>query len=244
MPPPQAILLIADISGFTGFMRSHAVASSHAKPIIVRLLKALIKASSPPLQLAEIEGDAVFFFATATKENVEAVAAQVKEQVLNLFVRFNQEVEVLQQIQRCECEAYSNVGALKRKQVLHTGDVAIEQIDRFEKLFGLDVIVVHRMLKNSVPASEYVMMTDPVYNAFGNFYELEPERRSEQFEGIGTVDTLVFYASPRLLTQLHKTPAAPTPTRREALRWSLKLYLRSMVDRVRAYLSRSLPGQT
>ena len=48
--------------------------------------------------------------------------------------------EALQQVKACVCEACTNVGQLRLKQVVHYGEVAVEKIDRFEKLFGLDVI--------------------------------------------------------------------------------------------------------
>jgi hypothetical protein len=57
----KAILLVADISGFTKFMKLHAISTSHAKQIIVRLLKSLMKASKPPLKVAELEGDLFSF---------------------------------------------------------------------------------------------------------------------------------------------------------------------------------------
>ena len=136
----QAMLLIADISGFTRFMRLHALTTSHAHQIIVRLLKALVDASGPPLKIAELEGDAVFFYALGTEDDLPQDTAAVKEQILRFFRVFKQEIEALQQVTACVCEACTNVGQLRLKQVVHYGEVAVEKIDRFEKLFGLDVI--------------------------------------------------------------------------------------------------------
>jgi class 3 adenylate cyclase len=190
----KAVLLVADISGFTKFMRQHAVATSHAKQIIVRLLKALMHVAEAPLKIAELEGDAVFFYAASEGgEEVAATAARVKNQVINFFSTFNKEVEEINRLQTCSCDACDQVSALKLKQVLHVGNVEVEQIERFEKLFGVDVILVHRMLKNTLPSREYVMMSAPMYDAFGGFFDLEPERRKERFEGLGEVDVLVFY---------------------------------------------------
>ena len=42
------ILVIADISGYTHFMRMHSVVSSHAREITVRLLKSVIDWSAYP----------------------------------------------------------------------------------------------------------------------------------------------------------------------------------------------------
>jgi len=189
----KAILLVADISGYTKFMKIHAVSTNHAKQIIVRLLKSVIQASKPPLKVAELEADAVFFYALSTEKDLKKTADQVKDQILRFFSGFNDELATLKQMTICKCDACTKVDELRLKQVIHIGDVAIEKIDRFEKLFGMDVIVVHRMLKNSVPSHEYVMMTDPVYKSFVDFFGEEPEHRVEQFEGVGEVQTLVFY---------------------------------------------------
>src|SRR5512134_9684 len=116
-------------------------------------------ASKPPLKVAELEGDAVFFYVLSTGKNLPTVAEQVKAQVAKLFGAFAREIEQIDRINMCACDACENVTDLKLKQVVHQGEVSIEKIAQFEKLFGLDVILVHRMLKNTVPSREYVMMT-------------------------------------------------------------------------------------
>jgi hypothetical protein len=228
----KAVLLVADISGYTKFMQLHAVSTSHAKQIIVRLLKSLMQASKPPLKVAELEGDAVFFYALAADGNVRKTAEQVKSQVVNFFSSFNKEIAELNQMKTCVCDACTRVTDLKLKQVIHVGDVAIEKIDRFEKLFGIDVITVHRMLKNSVPSHEYVMMTDPMFKSIADFYGLEPERRTETFEGVGDVATLVFYPShfKEDIQQADSRELRPTVLAR--LSWGLKTTSQTLLDLV------------
>ena len=225
-----AVLLIADISGFTRFMRLHALTTSHARQIIVRLLKALVDAAQPPLKVAELEGDAVFFFALSTEEALPQAAGAVKEQIMRFFQVFDREIEALKQVTACVCEACTSVGELRLKQVVHRGEVAVEQIDRFEKLFGIDVILVHRMLKNTVPSNEYLMMTEPAYTACTGFYDQEPERRTEAFEGVGEVETLVFYKT-ALAAALESLPAVPPPPPlRKNIGWKLKMHGRTILE--------------
>lgn len=229
----KAILLVADISGFTNFMKLHALSSNHAKQIVVRLLKTVIFASKPPLKLAEVEGDAVFFYAPSSPNNPKKTAEQVKSQVLKFFQRFNEEIETLKQMNLCSCDACAQVGNLQLKQVIHEGDVSIERIEKFEKLFGLDVIIVHRMLKNSVPSHEYVMMTDESYKNFEGFYGVPPEHRVEHFEGVGEVGTQVFY--PAELLKQTASAASNSPSVRkvplsERVMWTSRLVGRTVVD--------------
>lgn len=211
----QTILLVADISGFTQFMRMHALSTSHARMIIVHLLNSIVQSTRLPLLVAELEGDAVFLYATAEDGDLERVAEQVKEQIPRMFRAFQRERDELLKRPHCDCDACGSVANLRLKQVVHTGEVAFERIDRFDKLFGLDVIVVHRMLKNSVPAREYLMLSDTAYDKFGGFYDQEPERRTEEFEGLGPVETVVFY-EPHLHEVLarfvdEERPIAATP---------------------------------
>jgi hypothetical protein len=219
----RAVLLVADISGFTQFLRLHAISQSHAREIIVRLLNAIVRASRPPLQVAELEGDAVFFYALDEKGDVERAAREVKAQIPRLFRAFKREAEAMQRVPMCVCDACTSIGNLRLKQVVHTGEVAFERIDRFEKLFGLDVIVVHRMLKNTVPAKEYLMMTDSAYDSFMGFYDEEPERRKEQLEGVGEMDMLVFYEAnlARVLDGIAEDAESAAPGRFQIFTWKL-----------------------
>lgn len=197
----HAVLLLADISGYTKFMKRQTVSITHAKQIIVRLLKSLIKASKPPLKVAELEGDAVFFYAMCSERDIQKTADMVKRQIIQLFNAFNKELELIKYMGVCNCDACLKAGALRLKQVIHTGNVEVERIYNTQKLFGLDVIVVHRMLKNSVPSNEYIMMSKSMFTCCESFYGLEPEKRTEDFEGIGKIDTLVFYSD-----AIRKTP--------------------------------------
>jgi len=54
----------------------------------------------------------------------------------------------------CLCEACLNIPQLKLKAFLHVGQTAIKKIRQFEELGGEDAFVIHRLLKNSIPAKE------------------------------------------------------------------------------------------
>ncbi len=187
----KAFLLIADISGFTGFMSQKSIPLNHAKQIVVRLLKSVIEASESPLRVAEIEGDAVFF-AAVIEGDPDSTAKLVRRKIDDFFAAFQAERDSIDDLRTCSCDACVQVGSLRLKQVLHLGEVVRETIGSFEKYFGPDVILVHRMLKNSVGAKEYVMMTIPAATATGSFDGLRKEERTEEFEGMGKVKTVVY----------------------------------------------------
>jgi hypothetical protein len=92
--------------------------------------------------------------------------------------------------------------------IMHLSEIAIEPIGAFEKLFGLDVILVHRLLKNSIPSREYVLVTDALRSRAGDFHQLHPEKWEENCEGIGKVDTFVYYPPAELIGLEERRDAA------------------------------------
>ncbi len=231
----QGILLVADISGYTDFVRQHTRSASHARQITVRLLKAIVSAASPPLSVAELEGDAVFFYALGSQQELPGLTKQVKHQIPRLFRAFAKELKVLSSGPKCSCDACAGIGALRLKQVVHAGEVAVEKIGRFEKLFGLAVIIVHRMLKNSVPEREYLMVSETAFSNFRGFFGLKPEGRVVELDGIGEHRTVVFYAEQLASVQERlddQEGPIPDPSLFQVLSWKLSVLLRTLVDMV------------
>ncbi|MBI4459764.1 MAG: DUF2652 domain-containing protein [Acidobacteria bacterium] len=68
MSVQPAFLLIADISGYTRFMKEHRLSLAHAQEIVARLLESIIDASKDDLALAKLEGDAVFSHSRARSD--------------------------------------------------------------------------------------------------------------------------------------------------------------------------------
>lgn len=222
----QALLLIADISGYTQFMKLHRMSVNHAKQVVVELLKAIISATQAPLKLAELEGDAVFFYAVCPEDaaKLPVLLATLKAQMLDMFRAFYRVKQNLSALRLCVCDACVGVHNLKLKIVVHAGEVAIERIQSFEKLFGLDVIVVHRLLKSGVGFADYVLLTEPVSRALGDFYELAPEKREVECEGLGRIATAVYYPPAALIAA---TAANAMPARVSFLQ---KLWLAVKMD--------------
>jgi D-serine deaminase-like pyridoxal phosphate-dependent protein len=59
----NALLVIADIGGYTRFMSLHRTSLAHAQENTLLLLDAIIDAA-PDLELSGLEGDAAFLYAT------------------------------------------------------------------------------------------------------------------------------------------------------------------------------------
>ena len=62
MDAQPTLMLIADIAGYTKFMKFHQSSLAHAQETVARLLEVVIDAAGPSLRLAKLEGDAAFFY--------------------------------------------------------------------------------------------------------------------------------------------------------------------------------------
>jgi len=156
MSESRALLLIADIGGYTRYMSVHRVSLAHAQANVARLLEAVIDAA-PGLELVEIEGDAVFFSGPA--ENGEALAASASEAMHHAF--HDERRRILRNL--CPCAGCNRAGELTLKFVAHVGTVAEQTLRDRRTLVGPDVILVHRLLKNPVPVPEYVLYSAELY---------------------------------------------------------------------------------
>jgi hypothetical protein len=89
----------------------------------------------------------------------------------------------------CPCDGCAQADNLKLKFVAHIGDVAIQTVRQRRTLVGIDVIFVHRLLKNPVQIPEYVLLSEELYRT-GDAALPEPVHElSQDLEGIGPVRT-------------------------------------------------------
>ena len=179
----RAVLLIADIGGYTRYMHWNRMDLTHAQQTVALLLESVIDAGKG-LKLAKLEGDAAFFWAPDGNANV-----LVCDRLSRMRQSFLTRRERIKKDYACECASCSEVDSLSLKFVAHEGEVAEQKVKRRVELAGVDVILVHRMLKNTVPVPEYVLMTDPVAQCLD-----EPMRRRSKplihdFEGLGETST-------------------------------------------------------
>jgi hypothetical protein len=218
--PERALLMLADIAGYTEFMRLHRLNLAHSQEITQRLLESMLDAV-PALRLVEVEGDALFL--SAPHEEGGDGASGWLPSALAMYRAFHEQQQWMVAHNLCVCDACRQIGRLNVKFVAHVGDVVSQRIRDTEKLVGVDVIAVHRMLKNAVPASEYVLMSEPLYR------RLEPQLRDravrveQELEGLGTMP-LYFVELDALPAEL---PPVPEPALAARLRETVSFGLRA-----------------
>lgn len=150
----KALLFIPDISGFTQFVQNTEI--QHSQHVISELLEVLINANTQNLELAEIEGDALFFY----KENSTISQEKLLAQVETMYTAFYSHLNILSKNRICTCNACATAPNLQLKIVAHSGELQFIDVQGNHKPFGNVVIEAHRLLKNSVNSDNYVLISD------------------------------------------------------------------------------------
>ncbi len=176
------LIFIPDISGFTKFV--HETEISHSEHIIKELLEALIDANEMELQVSEIEGDAVLFYRTGRKPTAVETLAQVQR----MYTKFHASLRKYDSQRICQCGACIKANSLALKFIIHYGNISINQVKSRSKLFGKDLIVAHRLMKNDISLKEYVLITHQLVNACSTWIEIDHIAWEKPNQGNGKYD--------------------------------------------------------
>jgi hypothetical protein len=186
----QGYLVLADISGYTSFIAGTEL--EHSQAIVGEILHLVVDQLTPTLELAEIEGDAVFAY-------VPAYRMARKETLLELiettYLRFRNRRDSITSLTTCTCRACAEIPTLDLKFIAHAGTFMVQTIAGKQKPVGSDVILAHRLLKNTLAASKgwraYVLLTESLREELG----LAPETlycSVEHYEYFGSVPAYSF----------------------------------------------------
>ncbi len=209
-------LFIPDISGFSQFIDDTEI--THSQHIIAELLELLIDADSLGLSVSEIEGDAILFYRFGDAPSLESVTAQAEK----MFVSFHEHLQHYERDRMCDCQACSTTQGLSLKIVVHYGNIVTLDVKEFHKLLGREVIVVHRLLKNEIDSSEYLLLTDAFLDQYPDAQQaLEASTSWLPFQSASTTYDVVgevgykYYSLTPLREKLKKLPDRPEPEKYE-----------------------------
>ncbi len=151
--PKPTLIFIPDISGFTEFV--HTTEISHSQHIIEELLESIIDGNNIGLEVSEIEGDVVLFFRMGDAPSAKELLGQIQ----NMYSAFHSHLKRYESQRICQCGACGSAHNLQLKFVMHYGIISRNKVKSFSKLFGKDLIVAHRLLKNNIKLDEYALFT-------------------------------------------------------------------------------------
>lgn len=196
MTTVSGYLLFADITGYTSFLAG--TSTDAGSRITTALLEELIDALFPPFDVANIEGDAVFFHAP---DDGTASGQTVLDAIDTLYCAFTDRVQALHYGASCPDDPARLAGALDLKLVVHFGEYALARLAGRQEVTGSSVVALHRLAKNTVTRdtghSGYAMLTSHAVDRMGlrPFFEAL-ESRAEEVEHLGSIETYVYPLAP------------------------------------------------
>ncbi|MGH7308657.1 MAG: DUF2652 domain-containing protein [Candidatus Rokuibacteriota bacterium] len=181
-------LVLADISGFTEFVT--ATELEHGPPIIAALLEEVMSKLAPPLEIQEVEGDAVFALGP---DRVLVPRKRLLGVLESAFAAFRQRQQEMQANGQCSCKVCTNISTLDLKIVAHHGSFLRHAVGGRSQAAGMNVILAHRLLKNGLGARRaYLMLTEAALRWLG----IDPGRaglvaHTERYEHLGDIRCFV-----------------------------------------------------
>jgi uncharacterized protein YndB with AHSA1/START domain len=169
----EGALVLADISGYSKFVAQTEV--DHSWSILHELLDTVVRSVQGRMDVSQVEGDAILFITGMTTPDVITA-------IEGTFIAFHRRLRDMQAVTTCPCNACANIGILKLKFVVHHGKFSRQRLGGVEQLHGTDVIVAHRLLKNTVPSKEYLLVTDAVLERLPDEARATFTPHSEEFD--------------------------------------------------------------
>ncbi|MFT6881123.1 MAG: hypothetical protein ACI97P_002891 [Arcticibacterium sp.] len=157
----NALLYIADVSGYTKFINQTDV--KHGGHIISELLEIILAKNTLNLELAEIEGDALFMYKIRSDANIEEIWIQAKQ----MFLAFHEHLLLYKHRRICDCGACLTANQLTLKFVVHIAPIDFIVAAGQKKLYAPEIIKVHCLLKNAIEYSEYLLLSHEIILALG-----------------------------------------------------------------------------
>ena len=177
--------VIADISGYTSFLTDTEL--EHAQEIIEEIIKLLLDHIHPPLKIVQLEGDAVFYY---VPEEMLPEPERLLEHIEACYCDFASHIHYARRLTHCGCRACSSMHTLDLKFFVHYAEYMIQRLPGApEGVAGRDIILLHRLLKNSVTEKTglrgYALMTNAYLDRIGVPSSITAH--TETYEHIGEV---------------------------------------------------------
>ncbi|HSK17352.1 MAG TPA: DUF2652 domain-containing protein [Gaiellaceae bacterium] len=186
----RGCLLVADISGYTAYVVSSPLAE--AEDVLADVTATVSESLGVVFRLNKLEGDAVFGY--TLEDGLDAT--MVLDAVEECYFAFRRRLRGLEHATACSCNACARIPDLDLKFAVHAGEWVRRAGRGGEELTGRDVIVVHRLLKNSVAdafgLAGYALFTEACVNRLGldpDALDLHPH--VEEYGDVGPVRAFV-----------------------------------------------------
>jgi uncharacterized protein YndB with AHSA1/START domain len=207
----RGCLVLADISGYTKYLAG--VELDHSQDILADLLGVVVGHLKSRLVLAKLEGDAVFCYDRGGEDS-DGLALLIMME--GCYFAFQERQRDIKHATTCECNACRLIPQLSLKFVGHHGAYVIHEVVGNRELVGPDVIVAHRLLKNSVTERTglrgYALLSKAFLDRFGlDSGALALTEQSEAYEDVGEIRGFVHDLERRWAEEQERRSVIVTP---------------------------------
>ena len=200
----EVLFFIPDLGGFTKFIAETEI--QHSQHIVKELLEILVDANTLGMKVSEFEGDAVLFYRTGAPPPLEKIVQQARK----MYLDFHTYLKKFEYARICQCGACAGASGITLKMVAHAGSAGTMQVKDHLKFIGKDIIIAHRLLKNSVPSPEYLLVTGATLSklrvADGELTAFSAG--ADAYDNLGTIDYR-FKSLDGYLGEVRVDPPAP-----------------------------------
>lgn len=181
---------MADISGYSVFLKESEL--EHARDTLASLIEVLVDGTRPPLLVSKLEGDAVLSY---SPDSAFLKGQTLIAMIESTYVAFRRAINLMVLNNSCGCQACTNVSTLDLKFFVHHGLFAIQSIGDRKELFGNDVVLTHRLLKNTITADTgvraYTAYTETAMTHLGSELNKGMTSVDLDYEDVGPVSVSV-----------------------------------------------------
>jgi hypothetical protein len=188
----KGYFILTDISGYTEYLTESEL--EHAHETLQSLFDVQLANIKFPLKISGFRGDAIFIY---TPEACFVNPQSFLETLENLYIVFADTLRQMQFNTTCQCRACKNIGKLDLKMCIHYGEYILQKLGDREELLGADVIIPHRMLKNTViektGVKAYALFSEAAAGTLRLAELSQPLiSHSETYEHLGELKMLVY----------------------------------------------------
>ena len=178
---------ISDITGYTRFLTKSEL--GHAKEILDAIFDSILEHVEAPLEVSKVEGDAIFCY---VPDRLLKQPSSMLNAMEATYFEFRRQLRLMDINTTCDCNACVNMTELDLKVFIHHGEYILHEVAGSSELAGSDVILVHRLMKNTVTETTglagYGLVSKAAMEAIGTTGEAEGMlEHSEHYEDFGDV---------------------------------------------------------
>jgi uncharacterized protein YndB with AHSA1/START domain len=186
----RGCLLIADISGYTDYVVASPL--EYAEDVVADLTRDLVARLEPIVRVNKLEGDAAFGYAL----DGEVDGSMLLDSIEECYFGFRGRIRGIEHSTSCTCNACAKAPDLNLKFVVHYGEFIRRSSGSGEELTGHGVILVHRLLKNTVSErlglNGYALCSEACIDALGiDSGAAGMESGRERYPDVGEVSVCV-----------------------------------------------------